>query len=71
MYTRHLERSALEWCPSPPHHHHYLLTAPPHHHNIKQCGEARGGKVGGGGGLKQTLESGKFAFAHTNKLLSH
>lgn len=33
-------------------------------------------RVGGrleseGGGLKQTLESGKFAFAHTNKLLSH
>lgn len=33
------------------------------------------GVMGGGGGLvgglKQMLESGKFAFAHTNKLLSH
>lgn len=33
-----------------------------------------GGGASGGWlaeGLKQMLESGKFAFAHTNKLLSH
>lgn len=35
-------------------------------------GEAEEEEVVAGGGLKQTpRESGKFAFAHTNKLLSH